>query len=104
MRGGTFFQPEDAHIIGLINGSRDVGGPNGTVDHVGFRVATITVPFLLGDCNRSGQVDFLDISPFVSILATDEYLPEADINLDNTVGFLDIQPFILLLSSNQPGS
>ena len=104
VRGGTFFQPEDAHIIGLINGSRDVGGPNGTVDHVGFRVATITVPFLLGDCNRSGQVDFLDISPFVSILATDEYLPEADINLDNTVGFLDIQPFILLLSSNQPGS
>ena len=100
VRGGTFFQPDDAHIIGLINGSRDVGGPNGPSNHIGFRVATTTFPFLLGDCDLNGEVDFLDIAPFLSFFLTDQYLPEADINQDNAVGFLDIAPFVNILSSN----
>ena len=50
--------------------------------------------FLLGDANQDGVVDFLDISPFVSILSTGSYLDEADINRDEVVDFLDISPFI----------
>ena len=56
-------------------------------------------PFLLGDVNQDGFVDFLDISPFISVLSGSPYLAEADINEDGFVTFLDINPFITLLSS-----
>ena len=54
---------------------------------------------LLGDVNMDGVVDFLDISPFITILATNGFQLEADIDLNGTVDFLDIGPFVLLLSS-----
>jgi hypothetical protein len=53
---------------------------------------------ILGDCNLDGAVDFLDISPFISVLSSGGYLEVADINADGEVGFLDISPFISLLS------
>ena len=56
-------------------------------------------PLLLGDVNQDGFVDFLDISPFISVLSGAPYLAEADINEDGLVTFLDINPFITLLSS-----
>ena len=66
---------------------------------VGGSIPTNT-PTLLGDCNLDGVVNFLDISPFISILSTDGNLAEADVNQDGSVDFLDISPFISLLSSN----
>ena len=57
-------------------------------------------PILLGDCNLDGFVNFLDISPFISILAGATYLDQADVNQDGVVNFLDISRFIGLLSSN----
>ena len=54
--------------------------------------------FLLGDVNRDGVVDFLDISPFITVLASASFQTEADINMDLEVDFLDISPFILILS------
>jgi len=54
---------------------------------------------VLGDVNLDGVVDFLDISPFITLLTTGEFQFEADINLDDEVDFLDISPFITLLSS-----
>ena len=59
----------------------------------------LDLPSLLGDCNRDGAVNFLDIGPFISILSF-SYLFEADINGDRDVNFLDIGPFIGLLSGN----
>ena len=56
--------------------------------------------FPLGDCNLDGAVDFLDISPFISLLTVGEYFEQADVNQDGSVNFLDISPFIALLSSN----
>ena len=56
--------------------------------------------FLLGDCDLDGFVNFLDISPFISILSTGGFLNEADINQDDDVNFLDISPFISILSGN----
>ena len=54
--------------------------------------------FQLGDANRDGKVDFLDISPFISILSSGDYFAEADTNQDGVVDFLDISSFIRLLS------
>ena len=56
--------------------------------------------FQLGDANRDGVVDFLDISPFISALSAGDFLEEADLNQDGVVNFLDISPFISLLSAS----
>jgi len=55
--------------------------------------------FLLGDVNRDGSIDFLDISPFIVLLSTNEFQEEADIDGNGAVDFLDISPFVVLLSS-----
>jgi autotransporter-associated beta strand protein len=57
-------------------------------------------PVVLGDCNLDGSVSFLDISPFIELLATTFYLAEADCNQDGVLNFLDISPFIEILSGN----
>ena len=55
--------------------------------------------FLVGDVNRDGAVNFLDIGPFIALLSTNAFAAEADINGDGVFNFLDISPFISLLSS-----
>ena len=64
--------------------------------------ATLTVslesPFLLGDVNRDGVVNFLDIAFFIAVLSNREFQDEADITRDGDVDFLDIAPFIAVLS------
>jgi len=47
----------------------------------------------LGDVNQDGNVDFLDISPFITALSTGAFSCEADIDQNGTVDFLDISPF-----------
>ena len=59
---------------------------------------TLTPDLQLGDCNQDGFVNFSDIAPFISVLASDGYLAEADTNEDGAVTFDDISPFIVLLS------
>lgn len=61
--------------------------------------ANVIVPLLLGDCNMDGEVNFLDISPFISVLSMGDFLEEADIDENDVVNFLDINPFINLLSN-----
>lgn len=53
---------------------------------------------LIGDVNQDGVVDFLDISPFISVLSSGGFQAEADINGDAAVDFLDISPFVGLLA------
>lgn len=55
---------------------------------------------LLGDVNRDTTVDFLDISPFITLLFNGMFQAEADINQDGSVDFLDISPFIVVLLSS----
>ena len=55
---------------------------------------------LLGDVNQDGFVNFLDISPFISLLSSNTFQDEADINRDENVDFFDIGPFISLLASS----
>ena len=54
--------------------------------------------FLLGDVNRDGIVNFLDIAPFIGVLTASEDQAEADTNQDGVVNFLDIAPFIGILT------
>ena len=65
-----------------------------------FRVNTIVTPeaAVLGDVNLDGVVSFLDISPFISVLAAGEFQAQADCNGDGEVNFLDIAPFIQILA------
>jgi len=53
----------------------------------------------LGDVNQDGAVDFLDISPFILVLTTGEFIAQADIDQSGAVDFLDISPFIAILSA-----
>lgn len=62
-------------------------------------VISIPSPVLLGDVNLDGAVNFLDISPFISLLSAGGFQEEADIDQSLEVNFLDITPFIGLLST-----
>ena len=53
---------------------------------------------LLGDVNCDGEVNLLDVAPFIDTLTTDPFNPKADINQDGQVNLLDVQPFVDLLS------
>ena len=53
---------------------------------------------LFGDVNQDGQVNLLDVQPFVDLLTSGGYLLEADIRRDNTVDLLDVGGFVEILS------
>ena len=104
--GGT---PEPSVGVTSLRNYRD-GANDGSISsgfsfNSGFGLsytvnATAVDDILLGDANLDGFVNFLDISPFISILSGGTgFLAEADINQDGTVNFLDIAPFIGILSS-----
>lgn len=51
----------------------------------------------VGDYNV--EVSLIVISPFIAILASNTFLPQADCNLDGAVNFFDIAPFIAILAN-----
>ena len=55
---------------------------------------------LLGDVNRDGMVNSLDIAPFIGVLTALGDQAEADCNEDGIVNFLDIAAFIGILTDN----
>lgn len=62
----------------------------------GFASINLEFPFgapLLGDVNRDGEANFLDIAPFISVVVSG-YQAEADVDGNGAVDFLDIAPFI----------
>ena len=67
---------------------------------VAVTVTLVAPTIILGDVNQDGEVNSLDINPFISILAAANFLEQADCNQDGVVNFLDIAPFIAILSGN----
>jgi hypothetical protein len=50
--------------------------------------------FELGDVNLDGEVNGLDVDPFVDVLLNGPYQVEADMNEDSEVNGLDVDPFV----------
>ena len=87
---GESLQRDDLSVSGTIAGNWQAVAPTpGAFESL----------FLLGDANQDGVVNFLDIQPFIDLLASQQFLAEADIDGNGVVNFLDIQPFIDLLAS-----
>ena len=86
-----------ATIDGVVASSDDI-----VTEQVGGSIVHTladTNSVLVGDVNRDGVVDFLDISPFITFLSFGaDFRDEADIDRNGIVDFLDISPFITLLS------
>lgn len=59
-----------------------------------------TSTVLKGDVDLDGSVTFLDINPFIVLLAANGFQAEADCDCDGDLDFLDIQPFIDILAGN----
>ena len=79
--------------------------PDGPLTGFGS-VATVTLTrtdvdlFVPGDVNNDGEVNPLDVNPFVALIAEQIFIPAADINCDGEVNLLDVQPFVNLLNDN----
>ena len=80
-------------IVGASSGGANDGG------YAKVFVSQITVPFVLGDVNQDGVVNFLDINPFIEFLGFNTFLLQADCNQDGAVNFLDIAFFIAILAA-----
>ncbi len=63
-----------------------------------FGVGQVVPTVLLGDVNRDGVVNFLDIAPFIAVLSGNGFQAEADCDENGVVNFLDIAAFIAILS------
>ena len=65
-------------------------------DPVGAGPLYASAPFILGDVNRDGSVDLLDIDPFIECasLAVPIYKAESDFDQDGIVTLLDVAPFV----------
>ena len=52
----------------------------------------------LGDINGDGNINLLDIAPFVELISNGQFQENADSNQDGSVDLLDGAPFVELLA------
>ena len=52
---------------------------------------------ILGDINGDGNVNLIDVEPFVALLVAGRFQTAADINCDGAVDLLDVGAFVDLL-------
>ncbi|MEM9410791.1 MAG: dockerin type I domain-containing protein [Planctomycetota bacterium] len=97
--GGCFFGDlvfENSQWIGLFEG-RYYLHIHTTFNANGEARGYLIPEVVLGDVNRDGEINLLDIGPFAEAITTGTNSNEADINRDGTVDLLDIEPMIRLL-------
>jgi hypothetical protein len=90
----TVADPEGWWEIYLVFQGEDQSGAElitTTIDNVRFTGGS---DVLLGDVNFDGEVNGLDVDPFVDVLLNGPYQQEADMNLDAEVNGLDVDPFV----------
>ena len=102
---GTILNPIDIRQIITDSGTphtdsnRDIG-PRA---NIAAAIDLLPNPCLIGDVNRDGVVDLLDVQPFVEALLAGKYVCEADLNEDGIVDLLDVSGFINCLGGgNEP--
>lgn len=69
-----------------------------TVDNLVITAGDDVGGTIKGDVNLDGTPNFLDISPFIALLAANGFSDEADCDCSGSLNFLDIQPFINILT------
>ena len=67
------------------------------VDGVEITLIECDEDVLHGDVNLDGEVNLLDVDPFINVLSSGEYQAEADVNKDGVVNLLDVAAFIDVL-------
>ena len=90
---GTFVVSWDFSLFNQVGGFSD----NPLVNALG--VGFFELELLVGDVNLDGEVNALDIDPFVTLLTGGGFQDEADINSDGLVNALDIDPFVGILTN-----
>ena len=95
----VFVTPEFAETLG--SGKAWIGFGASTTSNLDQTIRNFhfssSSGFLPGDVNQDGCVDLLDVQPFVTAVASGDYVEEADLNGDGTVDLLDVQHFVELL-------
>jgi hypothetical protein len=100
-------------LSGFVLGGRQNGGQRAIVDFANVLIYTEALDEadrqaiegylddryfgeidLLGDVNLDGEVNGLDVDPFVDVLLNGPYQVEADMNQDEVVNGLDVDPFV----------
>ena len=100
----------DGNRIGSLNGlsqgavAATIGNTNLEIDYFGgdgndVVLNAVSAGVLIGDVNLDGEVNLLDVGPFVQVLTNGGFQSEADINQDGSVDLLDVGPFVQLLSN-----
>lgn len=89
----------------MLAGVRGDFEPDEEQETHGFRVAGIPGLFLvLGDMNYDGEVNDLDVDPFVHAVINDPFNVRGDMNGDGVVTGLDVDPFVAaLVGGRSPG-
>lgn len=94
--------PEEVRTA-MTENADDFGDPGFDVFYGHGRInvgATIkAIAPLVGDINLDGQINLLDVAPFVELLQSGMFQNEGDINRDGVVDLLDVSGFVDLLSS-----
>ena len=94
---GQAVTDENGEINVYIDDVADVSFADRTwYDGVGYLLSN--TEFEIGDVNLDGEVNLLDVAPFVELLTANEFQIEADINQDGSLDLLDIAPFVALLT------
>jgi len=92
--GGAFFIP----IFGTATiDANELDLPT-TFSGMAIRITAPDDGILKGDVNGDGNIDLLDVGPFVDAVSSPNFVPAADVNCDGVVNLLDIQPFIDLIT------
>lgn len=97
---GSFFdEPVVARVRVELGGQINADGSFSGADSVVMDdfIFGEPIPVLLGDANNDGEVNLLDVAPFVDIIVWAAFDTAADINQDGNVDLLDVEPFIDLL-------
>lgn len=91
---------EHIYISNLSAGTYHLKVSNKATDsfNTDYGLAFRSSAILLGDVNQSGDVDFLDIVPFILLLTSGDYQVEADVNCDGEINFMDIAGYIAAIS------
>ena len=97
---------EDSRIVGIFPEITDltdrlrdvVVTSDGDVSVLEESFLPLQIGVLLGDVDRNGEVNLLDIAPFVDLLINGGFQFEADTNQDGVVDLLDIESFVALLA------